>query len=148
MIISPDHAALCYSSKRLVSYGTMSYVNCELEYRSSASSPMICTVLQWKSAQWQCDCARVHVLHRMKRRFYRDSSVHHSGSTAVYLVLIRLCVRLFVPTCFIGLDSYFFAVQSSVEAPSHLRLSSCGSVHTVLLCRISSAPAGSIRAIR
>jgi len=30
------HYALCYSSKRLVSYGTMSYVNYELEYQSSA----------------------------------------------------------------------------------------------------------------
>jgi len=63
------HYALCYSSKRLVSYGTMSYMNYELEYQSSASAPMICTVSLWKSSHACSDGAKV-----------RDST-GHSGST-------------------------------------------------------------------
>ena len=38
-------SALCYSSKRLVLTWVLSHMNYEFEYQSSASFPMICTVL-------------------------------------------------------------------------------------------------------
>ena len=63
-----------------MSYGTMSYMNYELEYQSSASAPMICTVSLWKSSHACSDGARV---------LMRDSTVHHSGSTLVVVTVFR-----------------------------------------------------------
>ena len=53
------HYALCCSSKRLENTWDLSHMNYELEYQSSASAPMICTVSLWKSSHACSDGANV-----------------------------------------------------------------------------------------
>jgi len=130
------YRALCYSSKRLVSYGTMSYMNYELEYQSSASAPMICTVSLWKSSHACSDGARVPV---------RDSTVHHSGSTLYSRALLharrwRVFLTVFVYYFTMRFSYVFCCLLHPVEAPSH-PLTVIVLLHGVVVSCLGRAPA-------